>query len=104
TCLPPNTPGTCAMPKPPNCRVAEICNNGEDDDCTGKVAAGCQCVAGDVMPCFPWAPGQRNVGACKDGIMTCVQITEVETGWGPCKGAIVREPESCGGPHKRCTR
>src|SRR5262245_28339529 len=49
-CLPNQTPGNCTMPKPPNCRVAELCNNGEDDDCNGKVDDGCQCVAGDVLP------------------------------------------------------
>jgi len=94
-CLPGQTGASCANPIAANagCLSGEICNNGLDDDCNGKVDDGCSCTPGAVEKCFLGPPGKHNVGACTDGTQTCFGA---EFGsWGDCKGSIGPSAEVC---------
>ncbi len=68
--------------------VAELCDNGKDDDCDGAIDEGCPCApAGVVHGCGP------NAGACSaSGKQVCS-----DTGyWEPCTGDDVYGRETCG--------
>jgi hypothetical protein len=95
-CAPGQTPAACPSPVPANagCTGAEICNNGIDDNCNGKVDEGCSCTPGDVQRCFLGPPGKRGVGACTDGTQTCAGPNEFGQ-WGDCVGSIGPSPEVC---------
>ncbi len=85
---------TCPNPAQAGCGATEICGNGSDDNCNGKVDEGCPCQAGAVQACFANPPGYRNKGACMDGAQTC-QGTGEFTQWGPCTGGITPHAEAC---------
>jgi hypothetical protein len=94
-CPPGQAGAGCANPIAPNagCLSGEICNNGLDDDCNGKVDDGCSCIPGAVEKCFLGPPGKHNVGACTDGTQTCFGA---EFGsWGDCLGSIGPSAELC---------
>lgn len=66
----------------------ELCGNGVDDDCNGKVDDGCPCTPGAVQACFRGLPAQRNVGTCSDGVQTCVGTPAA---WSACDGIAATE-------------
>lgn len=80
------------------CGAAEICGNGEDDDCSGEPDDGCLCDPGDVQPCFGGPPGRRDVGACSDGTQLCA----MDGTWGACEGGIEPSPDVCNGLDNLC--
>ncbi|MBI2897254.1 MAG: hypothetical protein HYY06_27095 [Deltaproteobacteria bacterium] len=90
--------GAC-VPVDPRCGQAEICGNGDDDDCDGRVDEDCPCEPGRVQACFPGPPGNRGVGVCTDGAQTC----EKTATWGPCTDAIVPREDVCNGADNLCT-
>lgn len=97
-------PEQTACPSP----VADGCNlaggdgcDGADNDCDGKVDEDCACTAGAVQSCFRGPPGRRGVGACKDGMQTCIGVDEF-TYWGPCVGGIAPGSEVCDGLDNSC--
>jgi hypothetical protein len=78
-------------------------NDGSIDPGGGSCApdspdqSGCSCsTSGASMACYPANvdPKTRNVGACKDGMQSCVSGGEFSE-WGPCTGAITPSPENC---------
>src|SRR5579859_1633633 len=79
-CAPGQMGSTCPSPTPANagCGPVEDCvlnggpGNGLDDDCNGLVDDGCTCTSGTVQRCFTGPPGKRGVGACTDGLETCM--------------------------------
>jgi len=107
-CAPGQMGTTCPSPTPAaaGCGPVEDCvldggpGNGLDDDCNGLVDDGCTCTSGSVQRCFTGPPGKRGVGACNDGLETCIG-TEFGT-WGPCVGAIGPSPEVCDGLDNDC--
>ena len=93
--LPENcTPLACADTVPSGCQTMEICDNGLDDDCNGKVDDTCVCVPGLVQPCFLGEPGRVNVGPCQTGTQTCMGSAEFGS-WGPCDNGTWPGPEVC---------
>jgi hypothetical protein len=92
---------TCANPLPDGCGPTEICGNGSDDNCNGKVDENCSCTQGAVQPCFLGPPGYRGHGACTDGMQTCEGTGEF-TNWGPCTGGIGVKPEACDSVDNDC--
>jgi hypothetical protein len=90
--------GPCAGATGP---VAEICKNGIDDDCDGKidetdVSDGCACAAGTTQACYSGSALTRNVGLCKDGTQTCVGPTPGQAGtWGTCVDEVLPKTELC---------
>jgi hypothetical protein len=85
-----------ASPTPDGVALAEICDNGFDDDLNGLIDDLCPCTLGDSQACFPGALAQRGVGACLDGTQACVGDPSGEFGeWGPCDGAITAATEVC---------
>jgi hypothetical protein len=74
----------------------EICN-GADDDCDGTVDEGCPCVVGTQQACYTGPAGTLGVGPCKAGTQTCTP-----TGWGPCEGEVVPQPNECGVVDNNC--
>jgi hypothetical protein len=86
---------------PDNCGNVEICGNGLDDNCDGRVDENCTCTPGAVQACFLGPPGRRNVGACTDGTQRCQGSGEFGV-WGPCTGGISPSPEQCDGVDNNC--
>jgi hypothetical protein len=95
----PDRPPTTCQPVDDRCGPVEVCGNGEDDDCNGRVDEGCPCAPGSVQSCFDGPPGRRNVGACHDGAQTCSMAGT----WGPCEGAILPGADVCNDADNLCT-
>jgi len=76
------------------CVSAEICGDGLDNDCNGKVDDVCPCQPGRTVPCYRGAPSTRGKGQCADGKMTCEGSGEFGT-WGACTGDVLPGPEVC---------
>lgn len=93
---------TCTTPVNDGCGAVEQCDNGADDNCNGQVDEGCGCTAGAVQACFNGPPGRRNVGACVDGMQTCVGSGEFRE-WGPCVGGLApASAEPCDSLDNNC--
>jgi hypothetical protein len=75
------------------CLPDESCN-GVDDDCDGAVDETCPCLPGETASCFGGRLPQRRVGACRDGMMECVDGLEFGT-WGSCEGDVMPVEEVC---------
>lgn len=67
---------------------AEQCNNGLDDDIDGRVDEACACTPGQRQSCWPGPPGNRGIGACIDGLQTCIASGEFGE-FGPCTAAVL---------------
>ena len=66
--------------------VAEVCNNGLDDDCNGAVDNNCgNCVNGQSQACYTGANGTSGVGVCHGGTQTCGANNQ----WGACLNQVV---------------
>ncbi len=94
-------PTLCATPVDDGCGPSEVCGNGVDDNCNGAVDEACACSSGSVQACHRGPPGRRGVGACVDGMQTCMGTGAVPT-WGPCTGGISPVPETCDHQDNNC--
>ena len=92
--------GACA-PRPDGCAAREMCNDGLDNNCDGRVDETCPCIPGAVQRCSLAPPGRRGVGTCSDGNQTCVGTGEFGT-WSACAGAISPAGETCDGADNDC--
>ncbi|MFT5991278.1 MAG: streptogramin lyase [Bradymonadia bacterium] len=57
----------------------ELCGDGLDNDCDGRADEDCACQESSVERCFDGDEGFRGVGACREGLRTCVSGS-----WGAC--------------------
>ena len=73
--------------------VAEVCDNGVDDDCDGIVDDHCVCEIGTTLACFGGNPAHRRQGLCTDGTMRC-EGSEFGL-YTACEGGVVEQAESC---------
>jgi hypothetical protein len=77
--------------------AAEICRNGEDEDCNGTADSGCVCDAGSKdLECATLPngmpitfPGGKPQGVCKYGTRTCAADG---LSWGSCTDAVAPLP------------
>ncbi|MFO0607546.1 MAG: MopE-related protein [Polyangiales bacterium] len=93
--------GACAgqtLPRP------EVCGDGADNDCNGRVDDGCECTLGMTRACYGGPAGTQRVGACRDGSQPCVANPAGGTQWGPCAGWTGPAAEVCDGADNDCNR
>ena len=102
-----NECGTCDDEECSDCEFfvpgwsdTERCDVGQDNDGNGFADEGCPCDFGTSQSCFLGAPNSRRIGACLDGLQTC--IDRADPRWGPCEGGITPEPEICDGKDNDC--
>ncbi len=85
--------------------AAGLCD-GLDNDCDGQVDEGCTCSPGQTQPCFMGPPNYRNVGACVDGVQTCVVNLKdgkaVSGKWGECVGGMMPKIDVCDNADNNC--
>ncbi|MCC6271776.1 MAG: hypothetical protein IT190_10900, partial [Microbacteriaceae bacterium] len=78
--------------------ASETCKGSLDDEnCNGVVNEkgadpSCVCSPKETKACYGGPVNTRNVGACKDGVQTCVAEG---TGFGPCEGDTQPSAETC---------
>lgn len=75
----------------------ELCN-GIDDNCDGQVDEGCGCTVGSVEACYSGPSGSSGIGACQQGMRTCLAGGV----WGPCVGEVPPTAEICNGIDDDC--
>nr|MBK7069045.1 hypothetical protein [Deltaproteobacteria bacterium] len=69
--------------------------DGIDRACTGSATEGCECAAGATRPCYSGAAGTRGVGACRDGMQSCV-VAGGRSMWATaCAGEALPGTEVC---------
>jgi hypothetical protein len=95
-------PGKDGGAPSPGCGAREMCGNGLDDDCDGRVDEDCACIPGMTQRCFPGDPALAGRGVCVYGTSTCEGTGEFGT-WSACVGAGAPREVECGrGMDFRC--
>lgn len=69
------------------------CADGVDNDCDGETDCGAVCRPGETEACYPGPEETRGVGACRDGVRTCLAD---RSGFGECVGAVLPALEDPG--------
>ncbi len=93
---PPKWCGPTDQPAPPQPGGTIEC----PDD---KNKPGCGCTtAGETAPCWTGLRANRNLGDCKDGVATCVQLNETRKGWSECVGEVLPVQGAKGAAACRC--
>lgn len=80
---------------PNGCALAEICDDGLDNNCNGRVDENCVCTDGDTQDCFSGDPARAGVGICTLGTQTCVNQGEAGE-WSECVGSVKPADVVCG--------
>ncbi len=77
----------------------EICNNGQDDDCDGRIdETPCRCKPGSKQKCYTGPAGSAGHGICKAGTQTCSSRGY----WGSCVGEVRPRQDLCNGKDDDC--
>jgi hypothetical protein len=79
-----------------SCADSEVCDDGLDNDCNGKVDDGCACPPGATKDCYEGPAAAAGKGICKMGTRSCDAKGEFPM-WGPCLGWIAPGMETCDG-------
>ncbi len=74
-----------------NYEVEETRCDGLDNDCDGRADEACDCLDGEEQPCG------GDVGACQQGVQTCVNGH-----WDECRNAVEPVDEVCNGVDDDC--
>ncbi|MBI5513582.1 MAG: hypothetical protein HY909_07420 [Deltaproteobacteria bacterium] len=95
--------GATDLPSPDTraCAMAEVCNNGLDDDCNGQTDDRCACLPGTTQRCYPGDGTQAGVGRCTRGAQRCEGTGEFGA-WSACAGAVLPTVEVCNGVDDNC--
>lgn len=88
-----NSWGVCEGARLP---VIEVCNNALDDDCDGKSDEGCVCEVDETRACYGGSSATRGVGACEDGLLTCLEHGDEGKWSDDCAGEVTPATELCG--------
>src|SRR5690349_19327284 len=62
---------------------------------TSSTGGATTCMPGETVSCYSGPPATEGVGLCKAGTKTCA---EDSTGFGPCVGEVLPQPENCAAP------
>ncbi len=88
SCPAPTTVDCCKMPNPPTPPIGGTPECPDD-----KNKPGCSCKSpGMTAPCWTGLRKNRNLGVCKDGMTTCMMVSETASQWGPCVGEVLPTP------------
>jgi hypothetical protein len=78
--------------------AAEECGDGLDNSCDGLKDEGCGCEPGAEQACYTGPAPTKGLGACHDGVQSCVAGSWATT----CTGQVTPVPESCNGQDDDC--
>jgi hypothetical protein len=83
--------GSVATP----CGPREVCNDGLDNNCDGRIDEECVCIPGTTSTCYEGPPSRAGVGVCNLGTQRCEGDGEFGR-WGACAGSGQPQPVRCG--------
>jgi hypothetical protein len=89
------------QPVEAGCGSDEVCGDGLDNNCNGRIDEYCPCTPGKVQRCFLGPPGRRGIGVCSDGQQTCQGSGELGH-WSDCVGGIWPSNEICDDADNDC--
>lgn len=78
----------------------DVCGNGMDEDCNGRVDDGPRCCppGGGTANCYTGPAGTAGVGICRAGVRMCAGGAAP----GPCVGEVLPRAEQCNGVDDDC--
>ena len=88
--------------------ASEICDNGKDDNCNGKVdeSPPCGCRPGASQTCFSGGSGcvqgANNAWTCRGLCRAGTQFCQSDSTWSKCSGEILAVKEICDGKDNNC--
>ncbi len=77
------------------CGDREVCDDGVDNNCNGRVDEGCACIPGMTQRCYDGPPSQAGRGVCVYGMQRCEGTGEFGS-WSSCTGSGSPQPVVCG--------
>jgi hypothetical protein len=79
--------------------MTDVCGNGADDNCDGRIDEGCRCTPGETRECYNGPAGTAGRGVCTRGRITC----NPDGTWSnTCVGERQPGPETCNMSDDNC--